>query len=95
VSVFYVTKVELYAGITQDLSSLPSFGPEEVPTGNDFGNEREMVNEERQVNMIQEAEEEEQEPFPMNKPDGETHVAMVPLAEVRHREVPESQLETE
>merc|ERR1712130_178097 len=53
VSVIYVTKVELYAGLIQDLSSLPSFGPEEVPTDNDFGNEREMVNEERQVNMIQ------------------------------------------
>ena len=28
VSVVYVTKVELYAGLPQDLSSLPSFGPE-------------------------------------------------------------------
>ena len=28
VSVFYVTKIELYAGLPQDLSSLPSFGPE-------------------------------------------------------------------
>ena len=28
VSVLYVTKVELYAGLPQDLSSLPSFGPE-------------------------------------------------------------------
>ena len=27
-SVFYVNKVELYAGLPQDLSSLPSFGPE-------------------------------------------------------------------
>ena len=27
-SVIYVTKVELYAGLPQDLSSLPSFGPE-------------------------------------------------------------------
>ena len=27
-SVFYVTKVELYADLPQDLSSLPSFGPE-------------------------------------------------------------------
>ena len=27
-SVYYVTKVELYAGLPQDLSSLPSFGPE-------------------------------------------------------------------
>ena len=28
VSVFYVTNVELYAGLPQDISSLPSFGPE-------------------------------------------------------------------
>ena len=28
VSVFYVYKAELYAGLPQDLSSLPSFGPE-------------------------------------------------------------------
>merc|ERR1711894_800440 len=28
VSVIYVTKVEIYAGLPQDLSSLPSFGPE-------------------------------------------------------------------
>ena len=27
-SVYYITKVELYAGLHQDLSSLPSFGPE-------------------------------------------------------------------
>jgi len=31
----------------------------------------------------------------MNNPDGEAHVEMVPLAEVRHCEVSESQLETE
>ena len=28
VSVFYVFKIELYAGLPQDLPSLPSFGPE-------------------------------------------------------------------
>ena len=28
VSVFYVTKIELFAGLPQDLPSLPSFGPE-------------------------------------------------------------------
>merc|ERR1719237_49842 len=36
VSVFYVKKVELYAGLPQNLSSLPSFGPQEVPTCTDF-----------------------------------------------------------
>merc|ERR1719264_2459255 len=47
-SVIYVTKVELYAGLPQDLSSLPSFGPQDIPTGYESfnHNERERVDEE-------------------------------------------------
>merc|ERR1719398_571163 len=54
VSVYYVTKVELYAGLPQDLTSLPSFGPEDVPTGLENVNHEEG----EVVSQSQEAEEE-------------------------------------
>merc|ERR1719458_1973119 len=66
-SVFYATKVELYAGLPQDISSLPSFGPEDVPTG------LENVNHEEGEIVSQSQEE---------AGDGEAHVEMVPLAKL-------------
>merc|ERR1719264_103068 len=61
-SVIYVTKVELYADLPQDLSSLPSFGPEDVPTGleNVTHGEREIIEEEG-ISLNQETPEEKQE----------------------------------
>lgn len=74
---------ELYAGLPQDLSSLPSFDPEDVPTGfiNVGHKERDIVDEEG-VSQSQDAEDEGQKAFPMSKPDGEVHFEMVPLADV-------------
>jgi len=65
VSIFYVYKVELYAGLPRELPSLPSFGPEDVPTG--FANvnpeENKIVDEEE---IIQSQEEDGQQAFAMS-----------------------------
>jgi hypothetical protein len=87
VSVLYVTKVELYAGLPQDLSSLPSFGPEDVPTG--FEN---VSHEEGETVSQSQEEAGEQEAFIMSNPDGEAHVEMVPLAELPILQAPEREL---
>jgi len=69
VSVFYVTKIELYADLPQDLTSLPSFGPEDLPTSfeNVSHEENQIVDEE---GTSQSQEEERREAFVMSKPDG-------------------------
>jgi len=90
VSVIYVSKIELYAELPRDLPSLPSFGPEEVSTGYESANYDERADEEG-VSSNQEAEEEEQqEAVVTSNPDGEAHIEMVPLSEVRPVEVSES-----
>jgi len=90
-SIFYVNKVELYAGLPQDLPYLPSFGPEDIPTGYKGANRDDRVCEE----MVDVTQEVERETIVMSKPDREEHIEMVPLSEVRPLEVSESGLETE
>ena len=91
-SVFYVNKAELYAGLPQDLSSLPSFSPEvsflehkiqvfySSSQFQDVPTCLENVNhkEGEIVSQSHEAEEEdgEQEAFIMSKPDGEVRFQM-------------------
>merc|ERR1719295_972697 len=67
VSVHYVTKVELYASLPQDLSSLPSFGPEDLPTGlKNVNQDKGQICEDEEVAILtQVAEEEEQDTFVM------------------------------
>jgi len=89
VSVFYVTKIELFAGLPQDLPSLPSFGPEDVPAGLENVSHKEMdiIKEEgisvsQEVQELEEAEQKEQENFMMGKQDGEAPIEVVSLREL-------------
>merc|ERR1719228_2591996 len=53
-SVFYVSKMELFAGLPSELPHLPSFGPEDVPTGQIATNEEEAnIGEEEQQDSSQ------------------------------------------
>jgi len=60
VSIFYVNKVELYAGLPKELPSLPSFGPEDVNVNQE---ENQIVDEE---GFSQSEEEDGQEAFAMS-----------------------------
>ena len=76
-SIFYVYKVELYAGLPQDLSSLPPFlfrskflGALDLGTHHSSAQFQDVNHAKREM-IVEEAEEIEQEAYIMTKPNRE------------------------